>query len=85
MQTSEAGMRFLIRSDREIVVAFEPTAAEYQLQPGATISVEWSGGGQDGMVCLEADNLVVWAPGGGHTRAWDSDGVEIHVGPQSEA
>lgn len=76
-------MRFVIRTDRRIVVAFEPTAAEYALEPGRSIVVEWPEGGDDGMVFLEAENLVVAAPSGGYSKAWDSDGVEIYVGPES--
>ncbi|MDX3644640.1 hypothetical protein [Streptomyces sp. MB09-02B] len=76
-------MRFIIRADKAMVVAFEPTAAEFSLEPGKKIIVEWLGGGEDGMVSLEAGTFVVAAPTGGHTRAWDADGVEIYVGPDS--
>jgi hypothetical protein len=76
-------MRFMIRSDKEVTVAFEPTAEEYTLSPGATIWVEWVDGGEDGMVAFEAGMFVVWAPGGGYTRAWNIDGTEIYTGPQS--
>jgi len=76
-------VRFVISSDREIVVAFEPTAAEYVLRPGQHINVEWFGGGDDGTVQLDAANLVVWAPSGGYNRAWDQVGVEIYIGPES--
>jgi hypothetical protein len=76
-------MRFVIHADRPIVVAFEPTAAECMLEPGRAMTVEWFGGGDDGMVSLEAENFVVAAPTGGYSRAWDADGVEIYIGPQS--
>ncbi|PKV83323.1 hypothetical protein [Streptomyces sp. TLI_146] len=76
-------MRFIIRADRDITVAFEPTAAEYALAPGRQIVVEWPEGGDDGMVSMEADDFVVTAPTGGYTRAWDAEGVEIYVGPES--
>ncbi len=76
-------MRFLIRSDRCVTVAFEPTAAEYTLEQGKTITVEWPAGGDDGMVSLEADFFVVSAPSGGYNRAWGDDGVEIYIGPES--
>ncbi|MFD0200197.1 MULTISPECIES: hypothetical protein [Saccharothrix] len=76
-------MRFVIRADRRIVVAFEPTAEEFPLQPGETIVVEWFARHEDGMVSLEADNFVVAAPTGGYTRAWRSDGSEIYIGPES--
>ena len=76
-------MKFVIRSDRPIMVAFEPTAAETLLQPGTPIVVEWPLGGDDGMVSLEAKNFVIAAPTGGHTRAWYADGTEIYVGPES--
>lgn len=75
-------MRFILRSDQRIVVAFEPTAAEYTLEPREKIVVEWSAGA-DGMVSLEAGDLVVNAPVGGYTRAWTWDGVEIDIGPES--
>jgi hypothetical protein len=45
--------------------------------------VEWFGGGDDGMLSMEAGQFVVAAPSGGYTRAWDSNGVEIYVGPES--
>lgn len=76
-------MRFVIRADRRIVVAFEPTAAEHELEPGVLLIVEWFEGGDDGMVSMEAENFVVAAPTGGYTRAWDADGVEIYIGPES--
>lgn len=76
-------MRFVIRADRPVVVAFEPTAAERLLEPGETIVVEWFGGGDDGMVSMEAGCFVVAAPSGGYTKAWDSDGMEIYIGPES--
>ncbi|MGW0708650.1 hypothetical protein ACWD4G_22310 [Streptomyces sp. NPDC002643] len=76
-------MRFVIRADREVVLAFEPTAAEYALEPGRPVVVEWFGQGDDGMVSLESGDLVVAAPSGGYTRAWDSDGAEIYIGPES--
>ncbi|GCD41241.1 hypothetical protein GKJPGBOP_00894 [Streptomyces paromomycinus] len=76
-------MRFVIRTDRPVVVAFEPTAAEYFLEPGEDIVVEWFGEGGDGMVSLESANFVVSAPSGGYSRAWDSNGVEIYIGPES--
>jgi hypothetical protein len=76
-------MRFAIRADRNITVAFEPTAAECMLESGRTIIVEWFGGGEDGMVSMEAENFVVSAPSGGYTRAWDAEGEEIYIGPES--
>ncbi|MFV2118030.1 hypothetical protein ACE14D_06130 [Streptomyces sp. Act-28] len=76
-------MRFVICADRRIVVAFEPTAAEYVLEPGNRVIVEWFGGGDDGMVSMEAEDFVVAAPSGGYTRAWDSSGMEIYIGPES--
>ncbi|MEU5693043.1 hypothetical protein [Actinosynnema sp. NPDC020468] len=76
-------MRFVIRSDRQVVVAFEPTAAEYVLEPGATVAVEWFGEREDGMVSLEAGKFVIAAPTAGYIRAWDRDGVEIYIGPES--
>ncbi len=78
-------MRFVIRADRRIVVAFEPTAAEFTLEPGMHIIVEWIDGGDDGMVSMEAENFVVSAPTGGYTRAWHDEGVEIYIGPESGA
>jgi hypothetical protein len=53
------------------------------LEPGKPIIVEWFGGGDDGMMSLEAENFVVAAPSGGYSRAWDADGVEIYIGPES--
>lgn len=76
-------MRFVICADRRITVAFEPTAAERVLEPGKSIIVEWFGGGTDGMISLEVDNFVVAAPSGGYSRAWDADGAEIYIGPES--
>lgn len=76
-------MRFAIRADRHITVAFEPTAAECVLEPGRGITVEWFEGSEDGMVSIEAENLVVSAPSGGYSRAWDADNVEIYIGPES--
>ncbi len=76
-------MRFTMRTDRHIAVAFEPTAAEYMLEPGRPIAVEWFGGGDDGMVSMESGALIVAAPAGGHSRAWDADGREIYIGPES--
>ncbi|MFI6474853.1 hypothetical protein ACIBL5_31855 [Streptomyces sp. NPDC050516] len=76
-------MRFVIRTDRPVTVAFEPTAAECALEPGRPIVVEWFGEGDDGMVSMEAENFVVAAPSGGYSRAWDADGLEIYIGPES--
>ncbi|MDT0267659.1 hypothetical protein RM844_15330 [Streptomyces sp. DSM 44915] len=76
-------MRFVVRADRSIVVAFEPTAAEHRLEPGSVMTVEWFGGGDDGMVSMEAEYLVIAAPTGGYTRAWESDGMEIYIGAES--
>ncbi|GLZ76711.1 hypothetical protein Afil01_15180 [Actinorhabdospora filicis] len=76
-------MRFKVCSDRATVVVFEPTADEHRLDAGATITIEWPAGGDDGLVSVVGDMLVVWAPSGGYTRAWRSDGTEIYVGPES--
>ncbi|MFD9950070.1 hypothetical protein ACFWYW_56110 [Nonomuraea sp. NPDC059023] len=76
-------MKFHIKTDKKITVAFEPTAAEYELNAGEKILVEWFEGGDDGQVSLESDEFVIWAPGGGYTRAWNSNGVEIYIGPES--
>lgn len=78
-------MRFVIRADRCIMVAFEPTAAECTLEPGRPIVVEWFGGGDGGMVSVESETFVVAAPSGGYSRAWDADGMEIYIGPESGA
>ncbi|SNR86372.1 hypothetical protein [Actinacidiphila glaucinigra] len=76
-------MRFLINADRRMVVVFEPTAAEYVMEPGKHVVVEWFNGGDDGMVSFEAEDFVVHAPSGGCTRAWDYEGTEIYIGPES--
>jgi hypothetical protein len=78
-------MRFKLKSEAEIVVAFEPTAAEYRLQPGESIVVEWPGDGTDGLVSLESGQLVVWAPTGTYNRAWRSNDEEVYIGPESGA
>lgn len=76
-------MRFLLRTDVPILLAFEPTAAEYELRRGEEIRVEWFGKYDDGTVGFEAGQLVVHAPAGGYTRAWRSSGEEIYIGPES--
>ncbi|MFB7288673.1 hypothetical protein [Actinacidiphila glaucinigra] len=76
-------MRFLIKADRRMVVVFEPTAAEYVMEPGKNIAVEWLGDSEDGMVSFEAEDFVVHAPSGGYSKAWDSEGIEIYIGPES--
>ncbi|WP_234899753.1 hypothetical protein [Streptomyces filamentosus] len=73
----------MIHADRQVVVAFEPTAAEFSLLENEMITVEWFAESEDGMVSMEGDNLVVSAPSGGYTRAWRRDGTEIYVGPES--
>lgn len=73
----------LIGADRRTVVVFEPTAAEFTLEAHDRISVAWVGGSDPGSISLEAGDLVVWTPAGGYTRAWQSDGTEVHVGPES--
>jgi len=78
-------MRFAIRADRRVTVAFEPTAAEYLLEPGEIVTVEWPGESGDGMVSMESEYFVVAAPSGGYNRAWRSDGKEIYIGPESGA
>ncbi|MEV6399412.1 hypothetical protein AB0M39_32270 [Streptomyces sp. NPDC051907] len=76
-------MKFLLNADRDMTVVFEPTAEEYALSPGETITVQWYGPGEDGMVSMENGDFVVHAPTAGHSRAWRSDGVEIYLGPDS--
>ncbi|MDX2649391.1 hypothetical protein PV341_38670 [Streptomyces sp. PA03-1a] len=76
-------MRFLINADRRMVVVFEPAAAEYVMEPDKDVVVEWFGDGDDGMVSFEAEDFVVHAPSGGYNRAWDSEGIEIYIGPES--
>lgn len=77
-------MRFLIRSDKATIVAFEPTAERFLLEPNVNITVEWFGSGDDGMVAIEGEYLVVHAPRFSYTRAWDAEGNEIYIGPQSD-
>jgi hypothetical protein len=66
-----------------MLVAFEPTAAEFNLPAGDAITVRWQGSAEDGIVGFEAGQLVVHAPTGGYTRAWDAAGAEIYIGPES--
>ena len=73
-----------LESDREVLVAFEPTAAQFKLHAGARITLQWDGSAEDGIVALDSGHLVVHAPTGGFTRAWDdAAGTEIYVGPES--
>lgn len=76
-------MRFQIEVDYDIVLMFEPTAREYSLRAGEIITVEWFDGTEQGMVRLTEGVIEVSATVGGYTRAWDSQGVEIYVGPES--
>jgi hypothetical protein len=76
-------MRFIVATDRTITVAFEPSAAEHQMQPGDEVTVEWRGDVEDGRVEIERGQLVVHTPTAGHARAWNSAGVELYVGPDS--
>jgi hypothetical protein len=76
-------MRFFITADREAVVVFEPTAAEFTLGAGDEIAVSWYSTHGDGIVALDAGEIVIHAPTGGFTRAWESSGREIHIGPES--
>jgi hypothetical protein len=76
-------MRFMVSVDERTVLAFEPTGAEYVLEPAKKIFVEWFSGTDPGMVALESGKLVIWAQGGGYTRAWDLEGNEIYIGPES--
>lgn len=82
--SSGLDMRFLIRSDKATIVAFEPTAERFLLEPNVNITVEWFGSGDDGMVAIEGEYLVVHAPRFSYTRAWDAEGNEIYIGPQSD-
>lgn len=76
-------MGLRIRADREMLVAFEPTAAEYRMESGKEICVEWIDGSDDEFVSLEGNSLVIWARSGGHVRAWEIGGAEIYIGPES--
>lgn len=77
-------MRFTIKSDVAITVAFEPTGEIYPLSAHEEIIVEWTGDADSGAVNLEAGDIVVCEPGGGsRMRAWRSDESEIHTGPGS--
>ena len=81
--SSPVSHTFRLETDREVVVAFEPTAAEFTLDAGAAITVRWHGPAEDGVVAYEVGQLVVHAPTGGYTRVWDQAGVEIYIGPES--
>lgn len=77
-------MRFTIKSDVDISVAFEPTAEVYPLNAHEQITVEWTAGADDGAVNLQRGELIVHLPSrGSRMRAWRSDGREIYVGPDS--
>lgn len=75
--------RFVVESDENLTLVFEPAAEEYALDPGESVLVEWSGGHGPGTIKRAAGDLVIWPPDGGLTRAWRSDGSEIYVGPES--
>lgn len=70
-------------ADRQMTVVFEPAAEEYVLRQGETITVEWQGPAEDGMVAMDSGDLVVQPPTAGSVRAWRSDGGEIYTGPDS--
>ncbi|MFB7173282.1 hypothetical protein ACFCYM_21025 [Streptomyces sp. NPDC056254] len=75
-------MQFHLVTDIPITVVFEPTGQEHRLDAGQAVLVRWFDG-DDGAVHWTDGHIVVYAPTSGYTRAWDSDGMEIDIGPES--
>lgn len=74
------GSRFKVATlgDESIVVVFEPLGIEVQLATQDHLVVEWQGDGE-GEVSHAPGVLSIWDPTGGRSRAWTSDGTEIHL------
>lgn len=70
-------------TEENLKIIFEPTAAEYELRKGKHIRVYWIGN-EEGIIRVKASIFEVWAPSDGYTRAWEEDGAEIYIGPESE-
>lgn len=73
-------MRFQIRTDRNIVVIFEPTGMRYELEAGDYFTIEWPDSSESGIIEREGADLIVYAPMLGYTRAWNSIEEELYIG-----
>jgi hypothetical protein len=83
LDTWAVAYTFLVQSDRDVVLIFEPTGQPFELLAGESLTIRWDGLREDGVVALEAGHLVIHTPMGGSTLAWDSSGAEIYVGADS--
>ncbi|MFE8936615.1 hypothetical protein ACFYNX_03835 [Streptomyces sp. NPDC007872] len=74
-------MRFRVSAvEAPLVVQFEPSGMEYDLDPGDHLDVEWPpvpDGEVAGDVVYAPGMVTVAERGPGHSRAWNSDGVEV--------
>ncbi|MFE5613231.1 hypothetical protein, partial [Streptomyces sp. NPDC056540] len=75
-------MQFSLQTDTPVLAFFEPTGQQYELDPGDPVLVKFFGG-EDGEIRWFKGAIIIIAPTYGYTRAWDSDGDEIDIGPES--
>jgi hypothetical protein len=76
-------MRFMVSagSDVAVTVLFEPSGAEYVIQPDDHLVVEWpeGPGGLLGGIDHSSSGLVISEPGNGMSRIWNSSGEELSI------
>ncbi|GAA0807441.1 hypothetical protein [Spirilliplanes yamanashiensis] len=74
-------MRFVLTNAHGVFVdvVVEPGATLQGLPAGASMGVEWSGGGPAGIVCGDR-RLTLVTPDGGHVRLWRGDGTPVPAG-----
>lgn len=75
-------MRFMVSAEEvAIMVTFEPSGAEYAIEAGDHLIVEWpeGPGGLLGAVEHSPSGLVIGEPGNGLSRIWNSNGEELSI------
>ncbi|MBM9440928.1 hypothetical protein JT723_34430 [Streptomyces bryophytorum] len=75
-------MRFMVEASKiPITVTFEPSGAEYVVESGDHLIIEWPNGpgGLLGSVEHSPDGLVIGEPGNGLSRIWRSSGEELSI------
>lgn len=79
-------MRFMVSAGSEvaITVLFEPSGAEYDVQPGDHLIIEWPEGGEESGGLLPGidhspEGLVISEPGTGLCRIWNANGEELSI------
>lgn len=75
---------FKVAVDRDTPIVFEPTGADYELRKGRSIRILWVGDGDEGIIRIQSGVMEIWAPSDGYTRAWEENGAEVYIGPESE-